>query len=334
MRNPYDSAYSGAALQALTEHYDLGANLYKSWGSPRSVLRALLFGWPRANHPSSLHYAWDLEHAPSLDFAILETTCRALALLDLEGVEHPHLFEPGCGIGGVVTQVAQMLPRAKVTGLSLVGGQLDIGRAMARARGLQNTEFVQGNYLQTPFPDAHFDGIFEIETLVHTPTAEKPALFRELFRVLKAGRTFVCFDGFRMRDMANETERRHVQDVMDGWTLPLPCTPSKFQDAARGAGFELVGAHQATAHIHESARRIAAIATSVLMPLSWVARVPLASALAKPFGFQSPRHARLFVKACRSQLAIFDAGVSAYYVHVFRKPSTATSRSAVRRRVH
>jgi len=325
MRNPYDSAYSGAALQALTEHYGQSVNLYKFWGSPRSVLRALLLGWARADHPSSLHYAWGLEHAPSLDFALLETTRQAVALLDLEGVEHPHLFEPGCGIGGAVMQVAQMLPRAKVTGLSLVESQLDIGRAIARARGLQNTEFVQGNYLQTPFPDAHFDGILEIETLVHTPTAEKPALFRELFRTLKAGRTFVSFDGFRVRDMANETERRRVQDVMDGWTLPLPCTPTEFQDAARGAGFELVGAHQATAHIHESARRIAAIATSVLLPLSWLARVPLASALVKPVGFQSPRHARLFVEACRSQLAIFDAGVSAYYVHVFRKPNPAMS---------
>jgi SAM-dependent methyltransferase len=287
----------------------------------------LLLGWARANHPSQLHYAWDLKHASSLDFAISETTRRAVALLDLEAVEHPHVFEPGCGIGGNVTQVAQMLPRAKVTGVSLVGSELDIGRAIARARRLQNTEFVQGNYLETPFPDAHFDGIFAIETLVYSPTAEKPALFRELFRILKAGRTFVCFEGFRMRDMANETERRRVQDVMDGWTLPLPCTPSEFQDAARGAGFELVGAHQATAHIYESARRIAAIATSVLKPLSWVARIPFASALVKPAGFQSPRQARLFIEACRSQLAIFDAGVAAYYVHVFRKPGPAMSPS-------
>ena len=330
MRNPYESAYFGAALQALNEHFDVGANLYKFWGSPRSVLRALLLGWARANHPSQLHYAWDLEHAPSLDFAIPESTRRSVALLDLEGVEHPHLFEPGCGIGGSVTQVAQMLPRAKVTGLSLVGSQLDIGRAIARARGLQNAEFVLGNYLQTSFPEAHFDGVFAIETLVYTPSAEKPALLRELFRILKAGRNFVCFEGFRVRDLANETERQHVQNVMDGWTLPLPCTPSEFQEAARAAGFELVEAHQATAHIYESARRIAAIATRVLMPLSWVARVPLASALVKPFGFQSPRHAHLFVEACRSQLAIFDAGISAYYVHVFRKPGPAMSPSRVR----
>jgi ubiquinone/menaquinone biosynthesis C-methylase UbiE len=142
-----------------------------------------------------------------------------VALLDLDDCKQPHLFEPGCGIGGGVTQVAAMLPLAKVTGLSLVGKQLDIGRAMARARGLTNTEFVQGNYLGTAFPDAHFDGIFAIETLVYTPILERPALFRELFRILRPGRTLVSFDGFRLRDPVGADEREWVQDVLDGWTI-------------------------------------------------------------------------------------------------------------------
>jgi ubiquinone/menaquinone biosynthesis C-methylase UbiE len=320
MSNPYDSAYSSAALEVLTEHFDLGADLYKFWGSPRSVLRALLLGWPRAGHPSHLHYAWDLETAASLDDAILETTRRAVALLDLDGCPHPHLFEPGCGIGGGVTQVAAMLPLAKVTGLSLVGKQLDIGRAMARARGLTNTEFVQGNYLGTAFPDAHFDGIFAIETLVYTPIVEKPALFRELFRILRPGRTFISFDGFRLRDPVGEAERRWVQDVLDGWTTPLPPTPQEFQESARSAGFEVAYIEDATRRIYQAARRISAIATSALLPLSRIAGVPLLGALVKPLGFQSPSHARRFVEACRSQLKVFDAGLGAYFVHVFRKP--------------
>jgi cyclopropane fatty-acyl-phospholipid synthase-like methyltransferase len=321
--NPYDSAYSDSALHVLTEHFDLGADLYKFWGSPRSVLRALLLGWARAGHPSHLHYAWDLEIAPSLDDAILETTRRALALLDLSGVDRPHLFEPGCGIGGGVTQVAAMLPQAKVTGLSLVDKQLEIGRAMARARGLKNTQFVQGNYLGTAFPDAFFDGIFAIETLVYTPIAEKPMLCRELFRILKPERTFVSFDGFRQRDPADDRERRWVQDVLDGWTTPLPPTPREFQEAARSAGFEVLRIEDATRHVYRSAQRISAIATCALLPLSQIARAPLLSALLRPLGFQSPRQARRFVEACRSQLKVFDAGLGAYYVHVFRKPAAA-----------
>jgi cyclopropane fatty-acyl-phospholipid synthase-like methyltransferase len=320
MSNPYDSVYSRAALRALTEHFDLGADLYKFWGSPRSVLRALLLGWARAGHPSHLHYAWDLETAASLDDAILETTRRAVALLDLDDCQQPHLFEPGCGIGGGVTQVAAMLPLAKVTGLSLVGKQLDIGRAMARARGLTNTEFVQGNYLGTAFPGAHFDGIFAIETLVYTPIVERPALFRELFRILRPGRTLVSFDGFSLRDPVGADERGWVQDVLDGWTIPLPTTPRQYEEAAESAGFEVVRVEDATRHIYQSARRISAIATSALRPLAQIACFPLLGALVRPFGFQSPRHAKRFVAACRSQLKVFDAGLSAYFVHVFRKP--------------
>jgi cyclopropane fatty-acyl-phospholipid synthase-like methyltransferase len=320
MSNLYDSVYSSAALDALTEHFDLGADLYKFWGSPRSVLRALLLGWARAGHPSHLHYAWDLETAASLDDAILETTRRAVALLDLDGCHQPHLFEPGCGIGGGVTQLAAMLPQAKVTGLSLVCKQLDIGRAMARARGVMNTEFVQGNYLGTAFPDAHFDGIFAIETLVYTPIVERPALFHELFRILRPGRTLVSFDGFRLRDPAGADEREWIQDVLDGWTIPLPATPREFEEAAGCAGFEVLRAQDATRHIYQSARRICAIATSALNPLAQLARLPLFGALVRPLGFRSPRHAQRFVAACRSQLKVFDAGLSAYFVHVFRKP--------------
>jgi cyclopropane fatty-acyl-phospholipid synthase-like methyltransferase len=319
--DPYDSAYSSAALEVLTEHFDLGADLYKFWGSPRSVLRALVRGWANANHPSHLHYAWDLETAPSLDHAILETTRRAIDCLNLTGVARPHLFEPGCGIGGGVTQVAAMLPQARVTGLSLVEKQLEIGRAMSSARGLANTEFVRGNYLDTPFPAVCFDGIFAIETQVYTPIAEKPTLCREMFRILKPGRIFVCFDGARLRDPADQKERQWIQDVLDGWTMPLPATPRELQDAALAAGFEVLRTEDATAHIYASARRICAIATSVLLPLSSVARVRWLGSLVKALGFQSRRHARLFVQACRSQLELFDAGLAAYYVHVFRKPA-------------
>ena len=304
----------------LDEHYDIGANLYKFWGSPMSVLRAIVLGWPRSNHPAHLHYAWDLENAPSLDEGILDTTRRAVALLDLTGVEQPDLFEPGCGIGGGVTQVARIFPRAPVTGLSLVHRQLSIGNARALAAGLGNTSLCCGNYLQTPFADASFDGIFAIETLIYTPAPERAKLFREMFRILKPGRTFVSFDGFRLRDPADGTERAYIQDVMDGWTMPLPPTPQEFRTHAEMAGFEVLRRDEATQHVYASARRIAAIATGVLLPLSWLARVPLLGGLMAPLGFASPRHASRFVDACRSQVRVFDHGLGAYYVHVFRRP--------------
>jgi len=321
--NPYESVDSAAARTALEEHFDVGANLYKFWGSPRSVLRAIALGWAPSRHPAHLHYAWDLESARSLDEAILETTRRAIAMLDLDGVETPHLFEPGCGIGGGVTQVAHLLPRATVTGLSLVQGQLRIGCARAQGEGVAaRSAFCCGNYLSTPFRDASFDGIFAIETLVYTPASERRRLLHELFRILRPGRTFVCLDGVRLRDPVTAPERECIQAVMDGWTFPLPALPEEFADHARAAGFEVLRQEDATSHIYASARRIAAIATAVLLPLSVLARVPLLTGLLAPLGFASPRQARRFVDACRSQVEVFERGLGGYYVHVFRKPST------------
>jgi hypothetical protein len=88
--------HSRAARELLEEHYDGGANLYKFWASPRTALRAIALGWEHCDHPAELHYAWDLERAPSLDEAIRDTTRRAIALLDVDQLQNARLYEPGC----------------------------------------------------------------------------------------------------------------------------------------------------------------------------------------------------------------------------------------------
>ena len=106
--------------------------------------------------------------------------------------------------------------------------------------------------------------------------------------------------------------------------MPLPPLPQEFRVHAEAAGFEVLRQEEATQHVYASARRIASIARAVLQPLSAVARVPLLGGLMAPLGFASPHHARRFVDACRSQVKVFDRGLGAYYVHVFRRPSCAT----------
>jgi hypothetical protein len=128
---------------------------------------------------------------------------------------------------------------------------------------------------------------------------------------------FVSLDGFRLRDARSEAERRVVQDVLDGWTMTLPPLPEEFRAHARAAGFQVLREQEATAHIHASARRIAAIANGVLRPLATLARVPLLGGLA-PLGFASPPRAA--TAACRAQVKVFDQGLGGSYVHVFRRP--------------
>lgn len=319
-RSPYDSTFSHDARTMLTTHYDTGANLYKFWGSPASVSSALLRGWAHSAHPGHLSYAWDLERAPSLDAGIRATTLQAVGRMGLSGNPSPRIYEAGCGIGGCTLEVAALFPGGQVSGLAIVRSQLAIARARAAAQNLSNVEFVCANYLATPFPERHFDVAFAMECVVHTPVAERPQLLREFLRVLKPGGILVIFDGFSLREPNSESEHRHIEDVMEGWTLPLPPRPSVFREQAEQAGFKVIEQTDTTAHVFHSARRISAIATWVLRPLSWIARIPWLSGLTRPMGFASARHATSFVRACRAQLRVFETGLGAYYVHVFQRP--------------
>ncbi len=320
-RSPYDSVRSAGARRVLDEHYDVGANLYKFWASPLSVVSAIALGWSRSAHPAELHYAWDLQNAASLDEGIRETTRRAVHLLALDDLPRPRIFEAGCGIGGGVTQVASEVPRASVTGITIVRRQVAIGTERARVLGLGNANLYCANYLAAPFADAAFDGIFAIETLVYTPPSERDRLFQEMWRLLAPGRRLVVLDGVRLREPAAAIEREHVQNVLDGWTMPSPASPEEFAGHASRAGFEVLEQQDITRSVYASATRIAAIGTYVLAPLSRLARVPFMRRALRPLGFASSWHAERFVAACRSQIEVFDRGLGAYYAQVFRKPA-------------
>ena len=65
-------------------------------------------------------------------------------------------------------------------------------QAKARAAGLQNVRFMQGDVGALPFEDAQFDVVLSLNGFHAFP--DKAAAYRETFRVLKPGGTFCgCF---------------------------------------------------------------------------------------------------------------------------------------------
>ena len=76
-------------------------------------------------------------------------------------------------------------PEGRVIGLDMTPKMLDLARANAMKLGVQNVEFRYGYIEDIPLQDASVDVI--ISNCVINLSADKDAVFRETYRVLKAG---------------------------------------------------------------------------------------------------------------------------------------------------
>lgn len=91
----------------------------------------------------------------------------------------PIVLDAGCGDGRDAQTLTEL--GAKVTGIDLSEGLLGV----ARKRAIE-AEFVHGSFLDLPFPEESFDGIWSQASLVHLETVEDvQRALSEFARVLK-----------------------------------------------------------------------------------------------------------------------------------------------------
>lgn len=113
-------------------------------------------------------------------------------LADLAGfTADMHILDVGSGIGGS-SRFLNHTVGCRVTGIDLTQEFVDVANTLAQARGQSGVNFVQGSALAMPFGDATFDGAWMQH--VNMNIADKPALFREVARVLKPGARFVMHE--------------------------------------------------------------------------------------------------------------------------------------------
>jgi SAM-dependent methyltransferase len=135
-------------------------------------------------------------------------TLRDLAPVDefhLGGIEATEHFVPqlgidsgtqwldvGSGIGGAARQVA-VRGKCRVTGIDLVPEFCAVARLLTEKVGLAGkVEFHQGSALAMPFADGSFDGAYTMHVAMNIEN--KPALYREIHRVLKPEAIFGIYD--------------------------------------------------------------------------------------------------------------------------------------------
>ena len=92
----------------------------------------------------------------------------------------------GSGGGLDVFLASKMVgPEGRAIGIDMTPAMLERARANAQAGGYTNVEFYQSTIDQIPLPDASVDCV--ISNCVLNLAPDKPAVFREIARVLKPG---------------------------------------------------------------------------------------------------------------------------------------------------
>jgi SAM-dependent methyltransferase len=105
-----------------------------------------------------------------------------LAVADL----HPGEVVLDLGSGGgidVLLSANRVGPRGRAYGLDMTDEMLDLARR--NAAGVANAEFLKGHIEDIPLADASVDVV--ISNCVINLSADKPAVFAEMFRVLRPG---------------------------------------------------------------------------------------------------------------------------------------------------
>ncbi|KAK0106679.1 Delta(24)-sterol C-methyltransferase [Cadophora gregata f. sp. sojae] len=150
------------------------------------------------------------------------------------------VLDVGCGVGGPAREIARFAD-CHVTGLNINDYQIQRAKRAAGICGMAHQlEFVKGDFMQMPFPDNSFDGIYAIEATVHAPSLE--GVYSEIFRVLKPGGIFGVYEWLMTEkyDPTNAHHRTIRLDIEQGDGIANMVSIRTAHAALNNAGFSLL----------------------------------------------------------------------------------------------
>lgn len=217
----YPSAPTGPGLNAAVErYYDTTLDLYEEL-------------WGQHVH----HGFWDIGERPGNDDDRHVATDRLVReLVDFAGIPSgARVLDVGCGIGGPAMHLAGPLG-CTVEGVTLSAAQAARANEKAAELGLgDRTNFRQSDFFEAGYPDASFDAVWAVESLMHI--ADREAFFAEVLRVLKPG-GIVAIATWSVRDgELDAAETRVVDQILRHQVMPSFSSLEEHERLAAAAGF-------------------------------------------------------------------------------------------------
>jgi len=108
-------------------------------------------------------------------------------------------LDVGCGSGALSIACAMKNPEAEITGIDRWGKEYasfskSLCENNAKAEGVNNTTFQQGDACSLDFPDETFDAVTSNYVYHNIPSKDRQAILLETLRTLKKGGTFAIHD--------------------------------------------------------------------------------------------------------------------------------------------
>jgi arsenite methyltransferase len=157
------------------------------------------------------------------------------------------------GSGGgidVLLSAKRVGPTGKAYGLDMTDEMLELARRNAREAGATNVEFLKGYIEEIPLPDASVDVI--ISNCVINLSTDKPSVFSEMHRVLRAGGRIGVSDVVAGDELSAEerAERGSYVGCIAG-----ALSFREYEDGLRAAGFhdvEITPTHEPAPGMHSA----------------------------------------------------------------------------------
>lgn len=152
----------------------------------------------------------------------------------------PRLLDLGCGRGRVAAHMTR-LTGARVTGINIDGNQIASATAYNKRMGFSNN-FIRHDFNELPLPllENEFDGFYNIQAF--SLCKNIPAMFRELYRVLKPGARISLLDWVKLDTFDDNNEHhlglmRKIKPLIGAVGTP---TPESMVADMESAGFKII----------------------------------------------------------------------------------------------